>query len=31
MQKNCENERLGKYVHTNIPPTAPAYCGTTNE
>jgi hypothetical protein len=31
MQKKSENERLGKYVHTNIPPTAPAYRATTNE
>ena len=25
MQKKHENEPLGKYVHTNIPPTRPAY------
>jgi hypothetical protein len=26
-----ENEPLEKYVHTNIPPTGPAYHGTTNQ
>jgi hypothetical protein len=31
MQKKYENEPLGKYVNTNIPPTGPAYHGTTNQ
>jgi len=29
--KKYENEPLGKYVHKNIPPTGPAYHGTTNQ
>jgi hypothetical protein len=31
MQKKYENEPLGKYVHTNILPTGPAYHKTTNQ
>jgi hypothetical protein len=31
MQKKYENEPLEKYVHTNMPPTGPAYHGTTNQ
>jgi len=31
MQKKYQNETLGKYIHTYIPPTGPAYHGTTNQ
>jgi hypothetical protein len=31
MQKKYEIEPMGKYVYTNIPPTGPAYHGTTNQ
>jgi hypothetical protein len=30
-KKQQENEPLGKYVHSTIPPTGPAYHETTNQ